>query len=208
MVASGAHYGLGYPPCGAGMAGIDWAMDAPSESTLAGAQPPPSAAARPRAPLAVVMERVLQPNRWEAVGFRVIDVIPDEGAYGVEARKLHDDGKRSRWLFPGLCVELFPDECKGYFLNLTSGKPAWFVTWRTDEGDPLMARPQLVSVSYIECDRWMAAEEHVDSLPLPDALCEWLRLFTNEHFKPEPPRRQRAQSFLSPQERDRLGRGG
>ncbi len=170
--------------------------------------PAPASPERPSAPLAVVMERVLQPNRWEDAAFRVIDVIPDEGAYGNEPRKMFDDGKHSRWLFPGFRIELFADECKGYFLNLTSGKPAWFVTWRQDENDPLMARPQLVSVSYIECDRWMAAEEHVDSLPLPDPLCEWLRLFTNEHFKPEPPRRQRAQSFLSPQERDNQSRSG
>jgi hypothetical protein len=183
-------------------------MDAPSDSIETFTNTTPVRLERPQAPLAVVMERVLQPNRWEEVAFRVIDVIPDEGQYGAEARKLHDDGKRSRWLYPGFRIELFADECKGYFLNLTSGKPAWFVTWRFDEGDPLMARPQMVSVSYIECDRWMAAEEHVDSLPLPDALCEWLRVFTNEHFKLEPPRRQRAQSFLSPQERDNQSRNG
>ena len=193
---------------GTAAAAIDWVMDAPSDSVEPCTNTPPMRPDRPQAPLAVVMERVLQPNRWEDVAFRVIDVIPDEGQYGAQARKLHDDGKRSRWLHPGFSVELFPDECKGYFLNLTSGKPAWFVTWRIDEDDPLMARPQMVSVSYIECDRWMAAEEHVDSLPLPDALCEWLRVFTNQHFKPEPPRRQRALSFLSPQERDNLSRNG
>ena len=32
--------------------------------------------------------------------------------------------------------------------------------------------------------------------------------FTNAHFKPDPPRRQRAQSFLTPQERDQQGRAG
>ena len=53
----------------------------------------------------------------------------------------------------------------------------------------------------------MAAEERVDNLPLPDPLCEWLRLFTNEHFKPDAPRRQRANSFLSPAERDRQAKG-
>jgi hypothetical protein len=156
--------------------------------------------------LAVVMERVLQPNRWEDAAFRVLDVIPDEGGFGAVPRMLFDDGKNSRWLFPGMQIELFADECKGYFLNLTSGRPAWFVMWRLDEDDPLMARPQVVSMSYIECDRWMAAEEHVESLPLPDPLCEWLRRFTNEHFRPEGQRRQRAQSFLSPQERERQAR--
>jgi hypothetical protein len=40
--------------------------------------------------------------------------------------------------------------------------------WRLDESDPLDGRPQAVSVSYIEGDRWMAAEERVDNLPLAD----------------------------------------
>lgn len=179
------------------------------------ASPAPTGTAEPKAgkdrpfvEVAVVMEHVLQPNQWEAVAFRVLEVIPDEGAFGAEPRKLFDDGRHSRWLHPGLRLELFPDECKGYFLNLTSGRPVWFVRWRVDENDPLMARPEQVSVSYIECDRWMAAEERVDNLTLPDPLCEWLRVFTNDHFRPELPRRQRAASFLSPQERDQQSRGG
>jgi hypothetical protein len=109
-------------------------------------------------------------------------------------------------MHPGFTLELFADECKGYFLNLTSGAPVWFVLWRADEGDASMARPVAVSVSYLEADRWLCAEEHVDNLPLPDDLREWLRVFTNEHYKIEAPRRQRAQSFLSPEEREKQAR--
>ena len=76
--------------------------------------------------------------------------------------------------------------------------------WRLDESDPSLALPQAVSVSYIEGDRWMAAEERVDNVPLADTLCEWLRVFTNANFRPDQPRRQRTASFLSPQERDKL----
>jgi hypothetical protein len=158
---------------------------------------------RPAIQVAVVMERVAQPNRWEDWQFRVIEVLADEGNFGSEPRKLHDDGKRSQWLFPGYKFELFPDECKGYFLNLTSGAPVWFVQWRVDESDASLARPEAVSLSYIEADRWLSADEKVDNVPLQSDLCEWLRLFTNEHFKVESPRRQRAQSFLSPEERER-----
>ncbi len=159
---------------------------------------------RPGIAVAVVMERVVQPNRWEDASFRVAEVIPDEGVFGSAPRKLLDDGRHSRWLHPGFRIELFADECKGYFLNLTSGRPSWFVMWRRDEADPLLARPEAVSVSYIEADRWMAAEERVDNVPLADELCEWLRLFTNQHFKPDSARKQRTTSFLSPQERARF----
>ena len=156
---------------------------------------------RPSVQVAVVMERTAQPNRWEDWQHRVVEVVADEGAFGAEPRKLHDDGKRSQWLFPGHTLELFADECKGYFLNLTSGAPVWFVLWRTDDGDASMARPVAVSLSYIEADRWLCAEEKVENVPLQDDLREWLRVFTNEHYKIEAPRRQRAQSFLSPEER-------
>lgn len=161
---------------------------------------------RPGIQVAVLMERVAAPNRWEDWAFSVLEVIPDEGAFGSAARCLHDDGKRSRWLHPGLRLELFADECKGYFLNLTSGRPVWFVVWRGDEHDPALAAPLAVSVSYIEADRWMAAGEHVENVPLAAELCEWLRVFTNEHFKPEPPRRNRGASFLSPKEREEMMR--
>ena len=78
--------------------------------------------------VAAVMERIAAPNRWEAWKFRLVDVVPDEGVFGTAPRRLVDDGKVSRWLFPGFAIALYPDECKGYYLNLTSGRPSWFVS--------------------------------------------------------------------------------
>ena len=153
--------------------------------------------------VAVVMERIAAPNEWEAWQFRAVEVVPDEGVFGPTPRKLHDDGKTSRWLHPGFRVELFADECKGYFLNLTSGRPVWFVSWREDDDDPSRVEITAVSLSYIEADRRLTAEERVENLPLEPELCEWLRLFTNEHFRPDTGRKVRAQSFLKPEERAR-----
>lgn len=153
--------------------------------------------------VAVVMQRIAAPNRWEDWQFRVAEVVPDEGVFGTAPRRLVDDGKVSRWLFPGWVVELFPDECKGYYLNLTSGRPSWFVSWVIDGADRSMPTLTGVGVSYVEADRRMASEEHVEPVPLASELCEWLRLFTNEHYRPETRRKVRALSFLSPEERER-----
>jgi Protein of unknown function (DUF3305) len=170
--------------------------------------PAPAHTLPPRTPhpavrVAVVMERIAQPNPWQDWLFRLVEVVPDEGAFGLEPRQLHDDGKISRWLYPGFKVELFADECKGYFLNLTSGQPVWFVSWLVDDIDPSRVNLTAVSVSYIEADRRMTAEECVENVPLEPELCEWLRLFTNEHFTPDTKRKVRAMSFLSPEERER-----
>ena len=156
---------------------------------------------RPAVRMAVVMERRARPNRWEDWGFAVVDVVQHEDAFGTLARVLRDDGSLQRTLHPDFTLELFVDECKGYFLNLTSGHPVWFVVWRIDEADPSIARPERVSLSYIEADRWMSAEERVDNVPLSADLTEWLQAFTDANFKPEANRRQRPQSFLRPEDR-------
>ena len=158
--------------------------------------------------VAVVIERTANPNVWEAWRFTLLEVVPDQGTFGTAPRCLHDDGKVSRWLYPGFTVALFADECKGYFLNLTSGRPVWFVSWLADEADLSMLKLTGVSLSYIEADRRMTAEEVVENVPLEPELCEWLRVFTNTHFRPDTGRKVRAMSFLSPEERERQSAAG
>jgi hypothetical protein len=74
-----------------------------------------------------------------------------------------------------------------------------------DEGDPSQIQITGVSVSYIEADRRMFAEERVETLPLQTELCEWLRLYTNAHFQPDGGKRKvRSAAFVDPSERDKL----
>ncbi len=166
----------------------------------------PPVGKHPSIRVAVVMQRTAAPNAWEDWHFDLAEVVPDEGAFGDQPRKLHDDGKHARWLHPGFVLELHADECKGYFLNLTSGQPSWFVSWRPHDSDAGQVDVTSVSVSYIEADRRLTAEENVESLPLAPELCEWLQAFTNANFRPEGQRKVRAQSFLTPQERERLSK--
>ena len=154
---------------------------------------PERPALRPSMDLAVVLEREARPNRWEDWRFRIVEVLPDEGAFGTEPRLLRDDGKFARWLHPGFRLELFRDEAEGYYLNLSSGTPVWFVTWRTDEADPARAHPQIVSVSYHEAGRWQVSlvlvmPDHVHavvSVPPGEALLKtivaWKAFSTRQH---------------------------
>ena len=157
--------------------------------------------ARPAIRVAVVMERVTAPNRWEDWGHTVVEVVPHEEAFGSQPRVLRDDGKVLRTLFPDFGLELFRDEAQGYWLNLSSGAPVWFVVWRRDEEDPARAWPETVSLSYEEAGRWLDAQERVDNVPLEPDVAAWLGAFTDEHYRPEPRQRRRPQSFLSPEQR-------
>ena len=147
------------------------------------------------------MERERTPNQWESWRFKLIDVVPHEHAFGTVARVLRDDGRLQRTLHPNFTFELFRDEAEGYYLNLSSGAPVWFVMWRIDAEDPSCAWPETVSLSYTEAGRWLDAQERIDNVPLPADLAAWLQAYTDEHYRPEPKKRQRPQSFLAPEQR-------
>jgi Protein of unknown function (DUF3305) len=167
-------------------------------------QPAPSdsvATLRPALRVAVVMERESAPNQWEDWRYRLVDVVEHEEAFGSAPRVLRDDGKIQRSLFPDLGLELFPDEAEGYYLNLSSGAPVWFVVWRIDDEDPSRAWAETVSLSYTEAGRWLDAQERVDNVPLPADVRDWLQAYTDQHYRPEPKKRRRPQSFVSPGER-------
>ena len=151
--------------------------------------------------VAVVMEREANPNEWEAWRFKLIDVVPHEDVFGESARVLRDDGRLQRTLHPNFKLELFRDQAEGYHLNLDSSTPVWFVMWRIDDEDPSRAWPETVSVSYHEAGRWLDAQERVDNVPLPPDLAGWLQAYADEHYKPEPKKRRRPQSFLAPGQR-------
>ena len=158
-------------------------------------------APRPAIRVAVVMDRERAPNRWQDWRFTIAEVVADEDVFGAERRVLRDDGTVRRTLHPGFTLELHPDQADGYYLNLTSGAPVWFVVWRSDDDDPSRAWPETVSVSYEEAGRWLDAQEHVDNVPLAEELAAWLQGYVDEHYRPEPKKRRRPQSFVAPGER-------
>ena len=156
---------------------------------------------RPSLTVAVLIERLKQPSQWEDWRFRVADVVIDEGGFGTEPRVLRDDGRTLQTLHPGLPVTLFRDEAEGYYLNLTTPQPVWFVMWRIDDADPSRARPEVVTLSYNEAGRLLDAQERVDNVPLPADVRDWLQAFADAHYRPEPKRRQRPASFQRPEQR-------
>lgn len=170
---------------------------APDDSTR---QP----AGRPAVRMAVVMRKVPLASRWQPWKWELDAVLPDLGEFGAQPLCLHRDDSGARWLFAGFGVELFRDQAEGYYLNLTSSAPCWFVLWRMDDSvDPDVALPVpvTVSLSYNEAGRWLDAGETVENVPLGEEQQRWLQAYTDEHYRPEPKKRRRPESFKAPQDR-------
>jgi hypothetical protein len=160
---------------------------------------------RPSIEVAVIMRRERLASRWQPWRWTLDDVVPQEAGFGTEPRLLRQDETGERWLHPGFVVELFRDDAEGYYLNLTTPAPCWFVLWRMEEtptlaGEP-MPRPAMVTLSYHDAGRWLDAQETVEQVPAPQHVTDWLRAFTDEHYVIEPKKRRRPQSFRPLQDR-------
>lgn len=159
---------------------------------------PPSLNARPAIRVAVVMRRERIAGamaRWQPFRWVLADVVPHEDGFGAAPRLLLRNDDEERWLHPGFTVELFRDDAEGYYLNVSTDAPCWWVLWRMEEtagtADVPLALPHTVSLSYHDAGRWLDAQETVEQVPAPAHIVDWVQAFVNDHYAPEPRRRQR-----------------
>lgn len=157
--------------------------------------------ARPHLRVAVLMRREPVQGamaRWQPWRWTLAEVVPHEPGFGQQPRCLRESEHEALWLYPDWLVELFTDDAEGYWLNAGSPSPAFFVLWRMSEpedGAEPLAIPQAVSLSYHDAGRWLDAQETVETAPAPAEVAQWIREFAEQHYVPEPRKRQRPQSF-------------
>lgn len=146
--------------------------------------------------VAVIMQRTPLANRWQPYQWKPIELAVDALMPHGMARCLRDDPADTRWMFSGFEIRLYSDEAEGYFLNVDSPVPAWFVMWRTEEIDGAeVAVPKHVTLSYNEAARLMDGGERVDTLPASPEIVEHLREFVQQHYHPEPKKKRKKPSF-------------
>ena len=163
------------------------------------------AVARPCLNAAVVMRRERIDNRWQPWRWSLCEVVPHEEGFGSQPRLLIKSDTEERWLHPGFTVELHRGDAEGYYLNVTTPQPCFWVVWRMEEeaalADEPIPLPQIVTLSYHDAGRWLDAQETVEQVPAPASVVQWLQDFVEQHHVLEVKRRQRPQSFKTLQDR-------
>jgi Protein of unknown function (DUF3305) len=154
---------------------------------------------RPSVTVAVIMRKQRIDNRWQPWQWALHEVMEDTGAFGDKPRMLVSSDEETQWLFPGHVVELFVDDAEGYYLNVTTDAPGFWVEWRIEDEacitDEPLAVPHAVTLSYHEAGRWLDAQMMVEQVAASAEIADWVRAFAAEHFVPELKQRQRPQSF-------------
>ena len=163
------------------------------------------AVARPVLTAAVVMRRERIDNRWQPWRWSLNDVVPHEAGFGSQPSLLLKSDTEERWLHPDFKVELHRGDAEGYYLNVTTPQPCFWVVWRMEEEAALaeepIAVPHVVTLSYHDAGRWLDAQETVEQVPAPSSVVLWLQAFVDQHHVLEAKRRQRPQSFKTLQDR-------
>ncbi len=183
----------GLPPYTLGMS--DFLIQSPDNG---------DAVIRPCLNVAVVMLRESIENRWQPWRWSLGDVVPHEDGFGATPRLLIKSDAEERWLHPGFKVELHIGDAEGYYLNVTTAHPCFWVVWRIQDVAGLadkIAVPQIVTLSYHDAGRWLDAQETVEQVPAPMGVVQWMQDFVDQHHVLEAKRRQRPQSFKTLQDR-------
>jgi Protein of unknown function (DUF3305) len=165
---------------------------------------------RPTLEVSVIMRRepiVGAMSRWQSHRWVLEDVVLEGeiSMVGIEriALKISENDSTERWKHAGYRAELYAADAEGYYLNVTTDAPCWFVLWRMEEiaengtgitSEPI-AKPEMVSLSYHDAGRWLDAQETVEQVPLPPEVVAWLQAFVDEHHVIETKKRKRPESF-------------
>lgn len=150
-------------------------------------------------PVSIVMQRRALNNPWQSVAWEPFAVLPQAGEGS--ARVLVEEQSVTQWLYPGMQIHLRVADADGYFLNVSTSEPCVFVLWRM-EGE--RAVPCHLTVSYSEASSWMDGGEQVDRVPMPRPIYDWVSDFVQRHYRPQPKKKIRPQSFKSPKDRARI----
>lgn len=133
-------------------------------------------------PVSVIMEKRPSVSQWADAYWTAVGLIV--GQQDTNAmRLLHKNGDIEQYLYPGLSVSLFRDECESYYHNMMSPKPSCYIVTRTaEDGIPI---PFLVSMSFDEAHAYQEHDDQAHAVEIPAELYEWMEAFMIDNYFPE-----------------------
>ena len=133
-------------------------------------------------PISVVMEKKPSQHKWIDFSYKAIGVIAGQITQETGVKKIHQENDVERYLFSGLKLQLFVDECESYYHNLMSPKPGCFVVADNMDDPNDMPVPYLVSLSFDEVHAYLEGDEHVYAMDIPPELYKWTEAFILSNY--------------------------
>ena len=128
---------------------------------------------------------------WDAKGVvaSADDALnPDDTAKGKNEVKIIHQGDSKQFIYSGLSIRLFLDECESYYHNMMSPEPGCFIVAREEDEDgneTSMPIPVLVTLSFDEAHSYLEGDDTVYAVPIPKELYLWAEAYVLENYVAE-----------------------
>lgn len=144
----------------------------------------PAAAPLVRIPVGVVIERRKATSQWIDFVWRPIGVLPDEPDMAPWT-PLREDGDAKSFYVGSATVDLYRSESSRYRENLMTGAPGiWIALSPSEDEHPYIIAA--VTADPAEGESFNETGAYiVEQVPMPDAICEAVERFVNEHYVEE-----------------------
>lgn len=146
----------------------------------------------PRFPVAVLLEKHPPVTQWTEASWRATGLVVNEanekGLYLVQQQ-----GKVEQYLYQGLDIKLFVDECESYYHNLKSPKPSCYIIADLEtDGTP---KPFIATLSFDEAHAYFEGNEEVYEMAIPPELYVWVEAFIIDNYFPEKKKKRKLKNW-------------
>jgi hypothetical protein len=128
-------------------------------------------------PVSVIMEKRPSSHAWVDYSYEAIGVVTGDQLQDWEVKQIHSQDGVEQYLYSGLSVQLYEDECESYYHNLMSPRPGCYVVAGEADSDDEIPEPYLVSLSFDEVHAYLEGDELVYAVEIPPELYKWTEAF-------------------------------
>jgi len=132
--------------------------------------------------ISVIMEKRPSNHAWVNFTYQAVGVVTGEYPQEREVKKIYEQDGLERYLFSGLSLQLYVDECESYYHNLMSPQPGCYIVASEPETLDEMPEPYLVSLSFDEAHAYLEGDEQVYAVEIPAELYRWTEAFILMHY--------------------------
>ena len=133
-------------------------------------------------PVSVIMEKRRSDHDWVDFTYQAIGVVASEKLQDNPVQKIYERAGVVRYLFSGLSLQLYVDECESYYHNLMSPQPGCYIVANEPENMDEMPEPYIVSLRFDEVHAYLEGDEQVYSVEIPPQLYQWTEAFILTHY--------------------------
>ena len=135
--------------------------------------------------VSVIAERRPAVSRWADYVWRVVAVLDGKAAADPMTPLGEEPDGTVRYFAGSTNLTLYSAETAAYLTNLAGDRVLYVIMDLDEGGKPVILRDVTAS-PFDAADHLDSSEGLVEAVPMPDAICEWLRAFCDFHHVDTP----------------------